>query len=58
MATIQQMIAEKFLAKLSASRVLDSESIDEISGLLSDGNKLKADDLIRIFSLPLGGDLK
>ncbi len=57
MATIQNIIAEKFLAKLSESKVLDAERIDEIRDLLSDSKKVKADDLVRIFSLPPGGDL-
>jgi hypothetical protein len=57
MATIQQTIADKFLAKLAQSKVLDAERIDEIRGLLGDGKKVKAEDLVRIFSLPPGGDL-
>jgi hypothetical protein len=57
MATIQQTIAEKFLAKLAEAKVLDIERIDEIRVLLGDGKKVKAEDLVRIFSLPPGGDL-
>jgi len=37
-----------FLAKLTDATVLDSERIDEIRGLLGDGKKVKAEDLVRI----------
>jgi hypothetical protein len=36
MATLQQQIAEKFLAKLSESKELDAERIDELRNLLAD----------------------
>jgi len=58
MATLQQKIAEKFLAKLADSKDVDAAKIDQLRTLLADGNKPKVDDFIRIFSLPAGGDLK
>lgn len=58
MAKIQQKIADQFLTKLAESKVLDQERIHEIGELLGDGRKVKADDLVRIFSLPPGGDFK
>ncbi len=58
MATLQQKIAEKFLAKLADSKDVDAAKIDQLRTLLANGNKPKADDFIRIFSLPAGGDLK
>jgi hypothetical protein len=58
MATLQQKIAEKFLAKLADSKDLDATKIDELRNLLADGKKPKAEDFVRIFSLPAGGDLK
>jgi hypothetical protein len=58
MATLQQKIAEKFLSKLSESKDIDAESVDELRKLLADKKKLKSDDLVRIFSLPASGDLK
>jgi hypothetical protein len=58
MATLQQQIAEKFLAKLAESKVLDAERIDQLRILLADSKKLKADEFVKIFSLPAGGDLK
>ncbi|MGH8627559.1 MAG: hypothetical protein ACREYC_20590 [Gammaproteobacteria bacterium] len=58
MATLQQQIAEKFLAKLAESKDLDAERIDQLRKLLANSKKLKADDLVKIFSLAAGGDLK
>ena len=56
MATLQQDIREKFLEKLSKD--LDAEKIEELRKVLADDKKPKADDLIKIFSLPAGGALK
>ncbi len=58
MATLQKQIAEQFLAKLAESKDLDAERIDQLRKLLADSKKLKADDLVKLFSLPAGGDLK
>ena len=58
MATLQQKIAEKFLAKLADSKDVDGAKLDQLRSLLADGKKPKAEDLVRIFSLPAGGDLK
>lgn len=58
MATLQQQIAEKFLTKLAQSSEVDGEKIEQIRIILQDGKKVKADDLVKIFSLPVGGDLK
>ncbi len=58
MPTLQQQITEKFLAKLAESKDLDAEKIDQLRGLIASSKKLKADDFVRIFSLPAGGDLK
>ena len=58
MATIQQQIAEKFLARLAESKAVDAGRIDQLRSLLADSKRLKADDVVKIFSLPAGGDLK
>ena len=58
MATLQQQIAEKFLAKLAESKDVDAEKIDQLRKLLADSKKLKVDEFVKIFSLPAGGDLK
>jgi hypothetical protein len=58
MATLQQQIAEKFLAKLAERGDLDAEKIEALRALLASGKKPKADELVNIFSQPAGGDLK
>jgi hypothetical protein len=58
MVTLQQQIAEKFLTKLAESNRVDAEIIDRLRGLLADNKKLKADDLVKIFSRSAGEDLK
>ncbi len=58
MTTLQQQIVEKFLAKLAESKDLDAEKIDQLRKLLADSKKLKADELVKIFALPAGGDFK
>lgn len=58
MVTLQQQIAERFLAKLAESKEVDTEKIDQLRTLLADSKRVKAEDFIKIFSLPAGGDLK
>lgn len=58
MPTLQQKIAEKFLAKLAESENVRADSIDQLRNLLAESKKLKADDLVKIFSPLDGGDLK
>jgi hypothetical protein len=58
MATLQQQIAEKFLARLAESKDVDAQKIDLLRKLLGDTRKLKADDFVKIFTLPAGGDVK
>jgi hypothetical protein len=58
MATLQRLIADKFLAKLAESKDIDAGKVERLRDLLADGRKLKADDLVRAFSHPDGGDLK
>jgi hypothetical protein len=58
MATLQQQIAEKFLTKLTESNRVDAKIIDQLRRLLADNKKLKADDLVKIFSLSAGEDFK
>lgn len=58
MATLQQQITEKFLAKLAESKNVAAERVDQLRILLADSKKLKADDLVKVFSQPAGGDIK
>ena len=58
MPTLQQQIAEQFLAALSKSKEMDPEKIDQLRILLANNKKPKADDFVKVFSQPVGGDLK
>jgi hypothetical protein len=58
MSTLQQQIAEKFLAKLASSKDLHSETIDQLRTLLAVGKKPKADEIVKIFQHSGGGDIK
>jgi hypothetical protein len=58
MATLQQKIAEKFLAKLAEAKSVDAEKIDQLQTLLAGGKRPKAEDFVKIFVLPAGGDVK
>jgi len=49
MPTLQQTIAEKFLAKLSKSPDVDKAKIDQLRSLLAGGKKLKVEDLVNLF---------
>ncbi len=58
MATLQQQIAQRFLEKLAESKDVDAAKIEQLKKLLADTTKLKADDLVKVFSAPAGGDVK
>jgi hypothetical protein len=58
MSTLQIQIVEKFLAKLAESKDLHSETIDQLRTLLAVGKKPKADEIVKIFQHPGGGDIK
>jgi len=58
MSTLQQLIAEKFLTKLAQSNDLHSETIDQLRILMAAGKKPKADEIVKVFQHPGGGDIK
>lgn len=58
MAKIEHKIADAFLEKLKESPDISPAMIDQLRGLISSGKKLKADELVRVFSPPAGGDVK
>jgi hypothetical protein len=58
MATLHQQITEKFLAKLAESNDVDCERLSQLRILLAGGKKVKADDLVKVFSHLGGGDFK
>ena len=55
MVTLQQQIAEKFLA---ASKDVDIEKIEQLRRLLADTKKPKPEEFVRFFWLTAGDDLK
>lgn len=58
MTTLQQKIVDKFLTKLAESESVDEEKISQLRTLLAATKKPKADELVKIFTLPAGGDIK
>ena len=58
MPTLQQQIAGKFLERLEKSGALDAARIDQLRALLAGSKKVKADDLVKLFSQPAGDDVK
>ena len=58
MSTLQKQISEKFFAKLAESKDLHSDTIDQLRSLLAAGKKPKADEIVKIFQHPGGGDIK
>ena len=57
METLQQKIANKFLATLCEGKALDENKVEQLRKLLADSKKPKSDDFIKIFSAPAGGDV-
>ena len=58
MTILQQQIADKFLAQLTESGTLDAERTEQLRLLLAGKKKVKADDLVKLFSAARGGDIK
>ena len=58
MASLQQQIADKFLAALAQRDDVDATKIVELRQLISRSKKPKADEFIRIFTAPPGGEIK
>jgi hypothetical protein len=58
MSTLQKQITKKFLLKLAESKDLHSETIEHLRTLLAVGKKPKADEIVKIFQHPGGGDIK
>jgi hypothetical protein len=57
MPTLQEQIASKFLAELSKDKDFDAAKLQSLRGLLAEGKKPKADELVAIFSVPAGEDV-
>ncbi len=50
MKTLYQQISEKFLSKLATAKDFDEKKIGQLRVLFTDGKRLKAEDLVKIFS--------
>jgi hypothetical protein len=57
-ATLQQTIAKKFLDNLSGNDAVNADQIEQLRKLLADGKKVKAEDLVKIFTAAEDGDVK
>lgn len=57
MPTIQQEIADRFIAKLSKGDAVDPSKIEKLRAALAT-KKPKVDDFVKIFMATDGGDLK
>jgi hypothetical protein len=58
MAKLQSEIADTFLEKLKESPDVTPEMVVALRELLSSTKKLKADELVKVFSPPADGDVK
>ena len=56
--TLQQKIADEFLTKLAQSKDADPTKIEQLRKLLTEKKKPTAEEFVKIFSLPAGGELK
>ena len=58
MPTLQQKIADQFLAKFAQGKNADADKIDQLRKLLAEKKKPTAEDFVKIFTLPAGVELK
>lgn len=58
MSTLQQQVAEKFLTRLSEAGTLDAQRLEQVRALLAGTRKPKADEFVKLFSQPVGDDIK
>jgi hypothetical protein len=58
MGTLQEKIAAKFLETLREGKALDDSKLEQLEKLLAQSKKPKSDDFIKIFTAPVGGDVK
>jgi hypothetical protein len=58
MPTLQQLITEKFVSRLKVGKGLEEHALKQLSDLFCAGKKIKADDLVKIFTSPPGGEVK
>ncbi|MET4279999.1 MULTISPECIES: hypothetical protein [unclassified Bradyrhizobium] len=57
MPTLQAIIASKYFERLRQSKDVDAEKIAQLEELFASGKKIKADELVKVFSAPAGNDI-
>jgi hypothetical protein len=50
MTTLYHQISEKFLSKLAEAKEIDRKRVGQLRVLFTDGKRLKAEDIVKIFS--------
>jgi hypothetical protein len=58
MSTLYRQIGEKFLAELQKSKDVSEKKLKALRELMADGAKLKADDLVKIFTSAENDEIK
>jgi hypothetical protein len=58
LATLQQKIADEVIAKLQKAAEFDDVKLKRLQELMRSGKRVQAEDLVKIFSTPCGGDLR
>jgi hypothetical protein len=58
MPTLQQQIIGKFLTQLAETNDVTPDKIEMLRSIMTDAKKPKADDFVKIFTLPDSGDVK
>jgi hypothetical protein len=58
MPTLQQQIIDKFLIQLAETNDSTVDKIEMLRSLMTDPKKPKAEDFVKIFTLPDSGDVK
>ena len=58
MPTLQQKIADQFLTKFAQAKDADADKVDQLRKLFAEKKKPTAEDFVKIFTLPAGGELK
>jgi len=58
MATLPESIAETFLQKLAETKKLDETQLELLRELFAKEGKVKADELVKIFTQSVTGDVK
>ena len=57
MPTLQEQIVEKFLASLAESPAWDAARVEKLRQVLTAEKAAKAEDFVRVFAMPAGGDI-